>query len=161
MGSHGGCGVNNSDVILASSSSIETEGFYVNSFGFKQKSSKILFNAGNSRGEMSILLALNLYFKCSNSVAENSLRLYDNDAALSDFELSRVEMKIDFTVSSGDFVELILPDKKMFFTARLSSLSYQLRESLKLLRLSKILSVASLTLIGINNNFNLIRSGKA
>lgn len=116
----------------------------------------MLFNAGNSRDEKAILLALNLYFECGYSAAKNpfrphsyALQLETVGTALLDDGLNGV--KTDFVVSCGNFIELGLSVKKTFFSVRLSLFNNQFRESLKLLQFSKILSVAGLLKNNINN----------
>lgn len=127
IGTHGDSTTMSADIILPSTSVIEKEGLFLNSFGVVQQASKVLFKAGNSRDEISILKAFVVYFKLQLEITDINI--------LSSMMISSLSQNnLNFKFSR---FRTIFPNKKIEFDLLDNFLP-------KMLKFSKILATSAL-----------------
>lgn len=119
IGTHGGRGAASSNIIFPATSIIESNGFFVNSFGFRQKINKILPKVGDSRDINSIILALSLYFTENINLFKIIMLKIEKEKKLNFY--------YNFTKFSNNFVNF----KSKFFSIRGFSFFTELKESIK------------------------------
>jgi len=111
VGTHGGEGAASSNIILPIASPIESNGFFVNIFGFQQKVNKVLSRISDSRDINSIILAFYEY-------VFNNIYIYP-----------LVDLKISVLTSNNMIRDLTISLKRVNYFMRGFSFFTELKES--------------------------------